>query len=63
MREQDIETSYWDNPTPTSLFGYRFHAGVGSKGSAVEKMKQVKEGSRPRATPGLGTCRVLAVYS
>ena len=38
---EDIETSYWDNPTPIPLFGYKFHAGVGTNGSAVEKMKQV----------------------
>jgi len=38
---EDIETSYWDNPQPLSLFGYRFHAGVGTRGSAVEKLKQV----------------------
>ena len=40
---KDVETSYWDNPTPFPLFGYTFHAGVGSHGSAVEKFKQIAD--------------------
>jgi hypothetical protein len=38
---EDVETSYWDAQKSIDLFGYRFHAGAGSRGSAVEKLKQV----------------------
>lgn len=39
---EDIETSYWDAPNPTPLYGtYPIHAGAGTHGSAIEKLKQL----------------------
>ena len=41
---EDIETSYWDAPKPVPLYGkYSIHAGPGTRGSAVEKLKQLVE--------------------
>jgi hypothetical protein len=42
---EDVETSYWDRKGGAhggaELFGYRIDAGIGSRGSAVERFKQV----------------------
>lgn len=39
---EDVETSYWDHSNPVPLYGtYNIHAGPGTRGSAVEKLKQL----------------------
>ena len=41
---EDLETSYWDAPGGGNIYGregYSIHAGIGSNGSAVEKLKQI----------------------
>lgn len=40
---EDVETSYWSNPT-AQLYGYKIvNAGVGQKGSAMEKFKSLAD--------------------
>ena len=41
---EDIETSYWDAERPVPLYGkYTIRAGAGTRGSAVEKLKQLAD--------------------